>query len=175
MRIILSFILVISFSWSSYGCMCSVKDFDQEEYNLTQEIFVGTIVEAKYDEEIDRYLITLDIIKSYKGLLKGKTNLQTQNGKSHVSSCNFAGKIGETYMLFLTRESKYFEIDYCTRKVMLKNMSDFKLPEWFEPYSNIQDGYQENYNSDNTLKSEGLIQEGKANGEWKFYNKYERR
>ncbi len=172
MRILLTLFYCTFISFQSLACMCVSPDFTQAEFNLTQEIFVGRIINNAYDTEIEKDLLEFKVIESYKGSSLTEIIVQNQSGKRSISTCNFKGKVGEVYLIFLNEHKKYFSVSQCTRKVLISSLDDYVIPSWFADFSGIEDGRHCHYYWDDTLESEGQILNGKAEGEWKFYNEH---
>lgn len=106
--IVLLFIGVFSFA-----CSCAFKGNVESEFHSSDVVFVGKVLSQTYNIEDEKYLVTLGVVKTFKGEWKEEEiTIKTQMGGP---SCGYDFSNSNKHVVYGNWVNGVLETNQCTR------------------------------------------------------------
>lgn len=127
---ILFVLFLILISSEVYCCDCSEKPSIQENWKLSDQIFIGRVLKvdsllySEYGQKM--YAFTIRISKIYKGQIFKQNKFKTILAVS-AGSCDYYFNIGKEYLIYAKRDYNALGCSICSRTSLLKNIDKSEL------------------------------------------------
>jgi len=118
MKSIQIIILLIIFSFKSFGCSCGYEKITQKDYDNYKLIFIGTIVEVQDCNKQGYQQFAFEVAKVFKG----QTTRIVEGLNNCGGSCNYLYKKGQEWLIYSNPEYGRINDQYaCINSIRIKS------------------------------------------------------
>jgi antitoxin component YwqK of YwqJK toxin-antitoxin module len=176
-------ILCIYISHVGYSCSCS-GGMEMREFNIIDFLKYDEIVLGVINSKDKCHSQNIKVIESFKKDIHGELLIVNESTVTCNSSCDTEYNIGDTVLFYLFKDSnkwtnincsktinvEYLTIQYSNYKMSKSDLYNYALKSLRYLKENATSYYQEMKHPNGNLIYKGKIINGRANGEWVFYD-----
>lgn len=97
----------------SFACSCAFKGDVESEFHSSDAVFVGKVLSQAYNVEEEKYVVTLQILKTFKGeWKKEEITIKTRMG---APSCGYNFSNSKNHVVYGNWINGVLETNQCTR------------------------------------------------------------